>query len=163
MAAQQTKPRPGKSPYFEAKPKTRPEPIIDPKKPHIQYLPPGATEEQKTAGRAPFMDLFLDALREHGSQYPACVAANISRSVVGEWVRSDVDGFRDRYYGVQQEINDRVEQEILRRGAVGWEEPVFQGGKQVGTIRKFSDTLLIFYAKARMPERYRITLAQKRR
>ncbi len=50
---------------------------------------------------------------------------------------------------------DSVEAEIKRRGIEGVEEPVYQGGKLVGTKRVFSDTLLIFYAKGLMPEKYR--------
>src|SRR5262249_4954507 len=45
--------------------------------------------------------------------------------------------------------------EMRRRALVGWDEPVYQGGKLVGHIRKFSDTLLIFALKAERPEKYR--------
>jgi hypothetical protein len=48
-----------------------------------------------------------------------------------------------------------MEQEAIRRGQHGVEKPVFQGGKEVGAVREFSDTLLIFMLKSRKPETYR--------
>ena len=47
---------------------------------------------------------------------------------------------------------DRIEAEIVRRAYEGVEEPVYQAGRLVGTVRRFSDTLLIFHAKKLMPE-----------
>ena len=42
-----------------------------------------------------------------------------------------------------------------RRAAEGTLKPVYQGGKLVGEIREFSDTLLIFLLKGKRPEVYR--------
>jgi hypothetical protein len=39
------------------------------------------------------------------------------------------------------------EEEMYRRGIEGWDEGVFYQGKQVGTIRQYSDRLLEFRAK----------------
>jgi hypothetical protein len=50
---------------------------------------------------------------------------------------------------------DRIEAEIHRRAIEGVVEPVYQQGRQVGTVRRFSDTLLIFLAKGAMPHKYR--------
>ena len=41
---------------------------------------------------------------------------------------------------------------IRRRGLHGYEEPVFQGGKMVGKIRRYSDRLLEILAKAHRPK-----------
>lgn len=49
----------------------------------------------------------------------------------------------------------RAEDEAWRRGTEGWEEPVYQGGKLVGTKLVKSDTMLIFMLKAAKPEKYR--------
>ena len=38
---------------------------------------------------------------------------------------------------------------------MGWDEPVYRDGVLVGSIRKHSDTCLIFILKARRPEKYR--------
>ena len=47
---------------------------------------------------------------------------------------------------------DAVEAEIRRRGVEGWDEPVFQGGKRVGVIRRYSDRMLEILAKAHRPK-----------
>jgi hypothetical protein len=44
---------------------------------------------------------------------------------------------------------------MIRRGVTGYDKPVYQQGRLVGTVREYSDTLLIFALKARAPDRYR--------
>src|SRR5205807_601275 len=56
------------------------------------------------------------------------------------------------YHLADAAANAHIEAEIRRRAMEGWDEPVYQQGARVGTVRKYSDTLLIFYAKRRMPE-----------
>lgn len=48
-----------------------------------------------------------------------------------------------------------LEQEAWRRAREGIAEPVYQHGKEVGTIQRYSDQLLMFLLRARAPERYR--------
>lgn len=43
---------------------------------------------------------------------------------------------------------DAMEDEVVRRAFLGVEEPIFQGGFQVGTKVKYSDDLLKFYLAA---------------
>ena len=50
-----------------------------------------------------------------------------------------------------------AESEVYRRAVDGVEQPVFQGGKLVGTFRKHSDVLLMFLLKAHNPGKYRDT------
>ncbi len=50
---------------------------------------------------------------------------------------------------------ERLEAEADRRAVEGIEDPVFYQGEQCGTVRKFSDTLLMFRLKALAPDRYR--------
>lgn len=47
-----------------------------------------------------------------------------------------------------------LEDEAVRRAMEGTLKPVFYKGAKVGTIREYSDTLLIFLLKARDPEKY---------
>lgn len=55
----------------------------------------------------------------------------------------------------------KMEQEAHRRAVKGWESPVFgslgagQGTGVVGTERKYSDTLMIFMLKGKLPNVYR--------
>lgn len=48
--------------------------------------------------------------------------------------------------------HERIRQEIQRRAIDGVDEPVYQGGEQVGVIRRYSDRLLLALAKAQLPE-----------
>lgn len=48
-----------------------------------------------------------------------------------------------------------LEDEARRRALEGIEEPVYQGGKLVGTVRRYSDRLLEVLLRARRPEMYR--------
>jgi hypothetical protein len=54
---------------------------------------------------------------------------------------------------------DRLEDAAFRRAVDGVEEPVFFRGQQVGTIRRYSDALLIALLKAKRPGQYRESLA----
>jgi len=47
-----------------------------------------------------------------------------------------------------------LEDEAARRAMEGTLKPVFYKGEKCGTIREYSDTLLIFLLKARDPEKY---------
>ncbi|WP_051189890.1 hypothetical protein [Laribacter hongkongensis] len=47
-----------------------------------------------------------------------------------------------------------LEDEAVRRACVGTLRPVFYKGVKVGSIREYSDTLLIFLLKARDPDKY---------
>ena len=44
---------------------------------------------------------------------------------------------------------------MRRRAIEGVDKPVFHNGKVVGSIREYSDTLLIFALKGSMPSKYR--------
>ena len=50
---------------------------------------------------------------------------------------------------------DAFQEEAHRRAVQGIEKPVYQGGRLVGTVREYSDTLLIFLLKGLRPERYK--------
>jgi len=60
---------------------------------------------------------------------------------------------------------ENLEAEAWRRAVEGVEKPVFQGGVQVGVIREFSDSVLMFLLRARKPEvyweRYDVTKASQ--
>ena len=47
---------------------------------------------------------------------------------------------------------DVLEWEARRRAVEGYEVPVFHQGVEVGSVRRFSDLLLIFLLKHRRPE-----------
>lgn len=81
----------------------------------------------------------------------AAKAVGTTSRTIYNWLKADPE-FKDAFEDARQAANDTLRREIHRRAVEGWEEPVYQGGNLVGYTRKYSDTLLIFQAKARMPE-----------
>jgi hypothetical protein len=94
---------------------------------------------------------FLKHFRQHGNVYRATEDAHVPRSDIYYWREIDA-AFAAEFAEAEKEAVEHLEAEAHRRAVEGVEEPVFQGGKEVGRIRKFSDTLLIFILKARDPK-----------
>lgn len=59
------------------------------------------------------------------------------------------------FLDAQEEANDLLEAEALRRATRGTDRPVFHKGKQCGTIREYSDQLLVILLKANRPTKFR--------
>lgn len=103
---------------------------------------------------------FLAALAETGIVTRAAEAAGVETSTV--YSLREVDAaFAESWRLARESAADRMEQEALRRALEGVEEPVFGSGGtgfgtvEVGSIRRYSDTLLIFMLKGIRPEKYR--------
>lgn len=108
--------------------------------------------EHMTEGeRADAKEQFLEAYCQGLSITASCKAAHIARSRLYEWLEHD-EAFSVRYHQAKEAGDDALRDEIRRRAVEGWDEEVYQLGNYVGTVHKYSDTLLIFQAKARMPE-----------
>lgn len=103
---------------------------------------------------------FLVAYSEVGTITHAAELAGITRRTVQNWKNSDPD-FAAAMVEAEEKAAERLEQEARRRAVEGVAEPVYQGGKQVGTVRKYSDTLLIFLLKGAKPEKYRERVSQE--
>jgi hypothetical protein len=99
-------------------------------------------------------EAFFDALRRCGNVQEACAAASIARSTAYQW-RDASPEFAAGWDEALDEAADRMEREAFRRAVEGTNEPVFHQGQEVGAVRKYSDTLLIFLLKAARPEKYR--------
>jgi hypothetical protein len=97
---------------------------------------------------------FLDAFRRCGVVTYAAGRAGIARKTVYAWQEQDAD-FLAAFREAAVEAVEAAEHEAWRRGVQGVLKPVYQGGAKVGTVREFSDTLLIFVLKALKPEKYR--------
>lgn len=99
---------------------------------------------------------FVTAFAESGNVSAACRVADIDRSTYYYWLEHDAL-FAARVAQAQEQANDALELEARRRAIEGWEEPVWSAtkGKQIGMVRKFSDTLLIFLLKGARPGKYR--------
>jgi hypothetical protein len=103
---------------------------------------------------------FLAALAETGIVTRAADAAGITTKTVYS-LREVDEAFAEEWRLARESAADRMETEALRRALEGVEEPVFGSGGtgvgtvEVGSIRRYSDTLLIFMLKGIRPEKYR--------
>lgn len=97
---------------------------------------------------------FLVAYAECGTIRHAAKAAGIGRRTHYEWIDADPE-YAEAFEDATQEAGESLEAEARRRAVEGVDQPVYQGGKKVGVIRKHSDVLLIFLLNGIFPEKYR--------
>ena len=97
---------------------------------------------------------FLAAYRELGNVRLACQAAQIGRSSHYRW-QAEPD-YAEEFEQAKEDAVDVLEAEARRRAVDGWEEPVgWYKGQAGGTVRRYSDVLLIFLLKGAAPDKYR--------
>jgi hypothetical protein len=106
-----------------------------------------ATAAQTNRTRKKGRNLFLASLALTGNVGLSVLAAGVGRSTVYEWRRSD-EKFSTAWDSALEEAADILEAEARRRAVEGTLEPVFYQGEEVGTVRRYSDTLLIWLMKA---------------
>lgn len=97
--------------------------------------------DSKVTVRARARATFLATLAETGNVSDSARAANVSRKTVYQWRAEDKD-FAADWSVAEDTATDALEKEARRRAVEGWDEPVFQGGGQVGVIRRYSDRML---------------------
>ncbi|MDQ2782746.1 MAG: hypothetical protein M3Y26_09485 [Actinomycetota bacterium] len=97
---------------------------------------------------------FLAAYAELGTVTHAAKAANVHRTTHTDWLAADPD-YAEAFEVAKEQAIEKLEREAIRRAVEGVDKPVYQGGKMVGTIREYSDVLLIFQLKALRPDKYR--------
>ena len=105
---------------------------------------------KKDDERQAIQAIFLATFERSANITESCKVAGIDRSTFYDWLEK-YETFSLLYNQAKEIANDAVRAEIHRRGIEGYTEQVVIGGK-VQTVHKYSDTLLIFLAKARMPE-----------
>ena len=96
---------------------------------------------------------FLSALAEYGNVTQAAKKAGVNRVYLYE-VKAEDKAFKKEWEKAARYGALRLEDEARRRAIEGWEEPVWHKGMECGTVRKYSDTLLIVLLKAHHPEKY---------
>lgn len=94
---------------------------------------------------------FLEAFRRCGIITRACEASGVARRTVYSWQEHD-EHFLADFHEAETIATEVLESEMHRRAVEGVDKPVYQGGKLVGTVTEYSDTLLIFALKARDPK-----------
>lgn len=99
-------------------------------------------------------DEFLTIFGEVVAVTKAAKKARVHRSTIYEWINKDT-AFKTKFEAACQVALGALEDEAVRRAFDGTNRPVYQGGKKVGAIKEYSDTLLIVLLKARAPEKYK--------
>ncbi len=84
---------------------------------------------------------FLRALSETGSVRDACARAQISTTSAYR-MRDRSAAFDRAWRRALAKVAPTIEQAAYERAVLGWEEPVWHGGKIVGHRRRYSDGLL---------------------
>lgn len=102
-------------------------------------------------------DVFLAALRKSPNVAAAARKAGYTRQWVYKLRQEDED-FAAAWDDAIGEAMDTAEGEIYRRAVRGVVRKVFYRDQVIDTVREYSDTLLIFLAKAHRPEVYRETV-----
>lgn len=97
---------------------------------------------------------FLAALAETGNVSHAARAAKASRSRAYQLKAEDPD-FAAEWCDALETATDALDAEARRRALDGVETPHFHQGQVAGTVRKYSDTLLMFLLRAHRPDLYR--------
>jgi len=97
---------------------------------------------------------FLVAYIETGNITKAARMAHMSRTNHYEWLKESED-YKEAFAQAEEAVADRLEEEAWRRAVEGTVKPVFYKGQQVGGIREYSDTLLIFLLNGMRPEKYK--------
>lgn len=118
-----------------------------------------ARQTRRTAKKDAWREPFLATLRQTGNVSESARTAGVGRTFVYAERERD-EAFAALWDDAVEDGMDTLEAEARRRGLEGWDEPVFgRVGKdedgRVGTVRKYSDTLLIFMLKGGRPEKYR--------
>lgn len=108
----------------------------------------------RTVEKGDWKAIFLAALATSGVVLTACKKARIGRTTAYK-TRDEDEDFATAWDAALDDAADEMEEEAHRRAVKGVLKPVYQGGKKVGSIREYSDTLLIFRLKAARPEKYR--------
>lgn len=101
---------------------------------------------------------FLQALSETCNVKRSCELANVPRRTVYNW-RAEDPAFADQFDEAKSMGGDALEDEAVRRASEGIDEQVFYQGECVGTVKRYSDTLLIFLLKGAKPELYKDRVA----
>lgn len=98
--------------------------------------------------------LFLKHLADGGNVSAAATLAVVAKPTLYRWQKRFATFAEDWQVALDQAA-DALEAEARRRAVDGVEYPVYQGGVKVGTIRRYSDVLLIFLLKGARPGKYR--------
>ena len=97
---------------------------------------------------------FLEAYAKIGTVVHAAQHTGLPRRTHYKWLHKDPN-YAKQFAEAEEEAIQHLEREARQRAMVGVEEPVYYKGEVCGTVRKYSDILLIFLLKSKRPDTYR--------
>ena len=86
--------------------------------------------------------VFLRLFEQYGQKALAAEGAGVTLRQVATQLKEDA-AFAERVEAALERFRDRLEVEAHRRATEGVEEPVYQRGALVGTVTRYSDSLLL--------------------
>ncbi len=105
-------------------------------------------------------EIFLQAFAKTGLVNKSAWAADVVPSTITQ-TRKKHPEFEEMFQLALSDYRESIEQEIHRRAIEGWDEPVYQKGELVGTVRRYSDRMLELKAKRHIAEyRDKVTVDQ---
>jgi len=101
-----------------------------------------------------WQEKFITSLAKCGNVSVAVKTARIGRRTAYEHRASD-KVFAAAWEEALECAGDLLEEEARRRAQDGVLKPVWHKGEEVGKVREYSDTLLIFLLKGAKPDKYK--------
>lgn len=109
------------------------------------------TRHYDDASRKRQRDAVIEQLEAGYTMTRACEIVKLPWVTYQRWRTADPE-FKKASDDAYDRGSDRFTDEVRRRAVEGTDRPVYYKGEQVGSIREFSDTLLMFELKKRRPE-----------
>ena len=102
----------------------------------------------------PAKALFLEVLQKTGNISQSARTVGFHLGTVYRH-RTNDEVFREAWEWAERQAADRLEEEARRRAVDGVKKPIMYQGKQVGTVKEYSDTLLVKMLEAKKPNEYK--------
>ena len=103
-------------------------------------------------GRYPELrKVFLQHLARYGNKTAAAAHVRLSVEQIYVWEKKHEE-FKAQVGEAMDRHRAHIEKAIHDRAIDGWEEPKYSATGLVGTVRRYSDNLLLAYAKRHIPE-----------
>lgn len=100
--------------------------------------------------KARFLELYMITCHVNRT----CQILGLVPRTVYHWKKNDPQ-FNADWKAAEEVAVQTLEDETVRRAVHGVEKPVYQGGKLVGSITEYSDTLLMMLLRGRLPNKYK--------
>ena len=114
----------------------------------------GIRKGRRPAGSKPWKPKFLRAIAEGYTVAHAAKIAGVHDRIPYHARKKDKK-FREEWHKAAQIGTALLEYEAQRRAYHGVDKPVYYKGEVCGSVKEYSDSMLIFLLKARKPEVYR--------